>query len=80
MQMLVKASSKPHDIVIYTYGSVTRDRSGWDFSVKQGERTVHGDNGAYRVMTSSLAVEVEAVTHAIQWLASQRDAQVTSFP
>ena len=30
-----------------------------------------------RVPTSSLTVEVEAVTHAIQWLASQRDAQIT---
>ena len=28
-------------------------------------------------MTSSLTLEVEAVTHAIQWLASQQDAQIT---
>ena len=32
VQMLVEANSKPHDIVIYTDGSVTRDRSGWGFS------------------------------------------------
>ena len=32
--MLVEANSKPHDIVIYTDGSVTRDRSGWGFTVK----------------------------------------------
>ena len=30
-----------------------------------------------RVMTSSLTMEVDAVTHTIQWLASQRDAQIT---
>ena len=66
--MLVDANSKPHDIVIYTDGSVTRDRSGWGFTVKQGGRTVHEDSGAHRVMTSSLTIEVEAVTHAIQWL------------
>ena len=29
-----------------------------------------------RVTTSSLTMEVEAVTYAIQWLASQRDAQI----
>ena len=75
--MLVEANSKPHDIVIYTDGSVTRDRSGWGFTVKQGGRTVHEDSGAHRVTTSSLTMEVEAVTHEIQWLASQRDAQVT---
>ena len=38
VQMLVGGNSKPHDIVIYTGGSVTRDRSGWGFTVKQGGR------------------------------------------
>ena len=36
VHMLVEASNKPHDIVFYTDGSVTRDRSGWEFMVKQG--------------------------------------------
>ena len=77
VQMLVEANSKPHDIVIYTDGAVTRDRSGWGFTVKQDRRTVHEDSGAHRVTTSTLTMEVEAVTHAIQWLASQRDARIT---
>ena len=67
VQMLVEANGKPHDIVIYKDGSVTRGRSGWGFSVKRGGRTVHEDSGAHRVMTSSLTMEVEAVTHAILW-------------
>ena len=75
--MLVEANSKPQVIVIYTDGSVTRDRSGWGFTVKQDGRTVHEDSGAHRVTTSSLTMEVEAVTHAIQWLASQRDGRIT---
>ena len=75
--MLVKGNSKPHDFVIYMDGSVTRDRSGWGFRVKQGGRTVHEDSGAHRVTTSSLTMEVEAVTHAIQWRSSQRDSQIT---
>ena len=58
-------------------GLVTRDRSGWGFTVKQGGRTVHEDSGFHRVMTGSLTMEVDVVTHAIQWLASQRDAQIT---
>ena len=77
VQMLVEATSRSHDIVIYTDGSVTRDRSGWGFTVKQGGRTVHEDSGAHRVTTSSLTMEAETVTHAIQWLASQRHAQIT---
>ena len=76
VQMLVEVNSKPRD-VIYTNGSVTRDRSGWGFTVKQGGRIAHKESGAHRVTTSSLTMEVEAVTHAIQWLASQREAQVT---
>ena len=45
--------------------------------VKQGGRTVHEFIGAQRFTTSSLTVDVEAATHAIQWLASLRDTQVT---
>ena len=77
VQMLVEANSKPHDIVIHTDGSVTRDRSGCGFTVKQGGRTVHEDSGVHRVTTSSLTMEAEAVTHAIQWLVYQRDGQFT---
>ena len=36
--------------------------------------TVHKDSG---LTTSSQTMKVEAVTHAIQWLASQRDARIT---
>ena len=75
--MFVEANSKPHGILIYMDGSFTRERSGWGFAVKQGGRTVHEDSGAHRVKTSSLIMEVEAITHAIQWLACQRDAEIT---
>ena len=64
-QMLVEANSKPHDIVIHKDGSVTRNRSGWGFTVKQGGRTVQEDIVS-TVTTSSLTLEVEAVTNAIE--------------
>ena len=64
VQMLVEANSKPHDIVICRDDSITRDQSGWGFTVKRGGRTVHEDSGAHRVTTSSLTMEVEAVTNA----------------
>ena len=75
--MLVDANSKPLAIVIYTDGSVKRDRSGGEVTVKQGGRPVHEDSGAHKITTSSLTMWVEAVTHAIQWRASQRDVQIT---
>ena len=76
-QILVEANSKPHDIVIYTDDSVTKDWSCWGFTVKQRGWTVREDSGAHRVTTSILTMEVKAVSHAIQWLASQRDAHIT---
>ena len=48
--------------------------TGWGFTVKQGGRIVHEDNGTHRATTSSLTVEVEAITHVI---AFQRDAHIT---
>ena len=75
--MIVEGNSKPHDIVIYTDGSVTRDGSAWALTVKQDGKTVHEDSGAHRVTTCILTMEVEVVTHAMQWLASQRYAQIT---
>ena len=62
--MLVEAKSKLHELVICTDDSVTKDRSGWEFTVKQGGRTIHESCNAHRVMTSSVTMEVEA----IQWL------------
>ena len=47
VQILVKTNSKPHGIVICRNGSVTRGLSGWGFTVKQGERTVHKHSGIH---------------------------------
>ena len=40
-----------HDAcVVYTDGSVTKDQSGWGFTVKQGATTIHEDSGAYAII------------------------------
>ena len=62
---------------MYTDGSVTKNKSGWGFTVKQGATTIHEVNAAFTVSTSSLTMEVEAVTHAIRWIASRSDSQNT---
>ena len=74
VQMLVEADSKPPDILIYTDGSVKRGRSWWG---SQSSRVVglHEYSGAYRVWASNLTTEIEAVTHAKQWLGSQCDTK-----
>ena len=62
---------------MHTDGSVTKDQSGWGFTVKQGVTTIHKDSAAYTVSTSSLTMKVEAVTHALRWIASRGDSQTT---
>ena len=62
---------------MYTDGSVTKDQSGWGFTVKQGATTIHEDSAAYTVSTSSLTMEVEAFTHSLRWIASRGESQTT---
>ena len=61
--------------MVYSDGLVTKEQSGWGFTVKQGVTTIHVDSAAYAVSTSSLTVEMEAVTHALRWIASRSDSQ-----
>ena len=58
-------------------GSVTKDQSGWGFTVNQGATTIDEDNAAYTVSTSSLTMELEAVTHDLRWIASRGDSRTT---
>ena len=60
-----------------TDGSVTKDQSGWGFTVKQGATTIHEDSAVYTILTSSFTMELEAVTHNLRWIASRGDSQIT---
>ena len=62
---------------MYTDGSVTKDQPGCEFTVKQGATTIHEDSAAYTVLTSSLTIEMEAVAHALRWIASRGDSRTT---
>ena len=69
IKLLIQENSKPQDLIAYTDGSVTKDQSGWGLTVKPGATTIHEDSAAYTVSTSSLTREVDAVTHALRWIA-----------
>ena len=66
-----------HQYIVHnTEGSVIKHRSGWGFTVKSGANIIHEDSAAYTVSTSSLAMEMEAVTHALlRWIDSRGDSQ-----
>ena len=73
IKLLIQENSKPQDLIVYTDDSVTKDQSGWGFTGKKGATTIHEDCAAYTISTSSLTMEVEAVTHALQWIATRCD-------
>ena len=71
----ITTTSKPEDLIAYNDGSVIKDQSVWGFTVKQGATIIHEDSVACTVSTSSLTMEVEAVTHSLCWIASRGDSQ-----
>ena len=75
IKLLIQENSKPQDLIAYTDGSVTKDLIVYtDGSVTKDlivytdgsvtKTTTHEDSAACTVSTSSLTVEVEALTHA----------------
>ena len=59
------------DLIVHTDGSVTKDQSGWRLTVKQWATAIHKEDAACTVQTSSLTMEMEAVTHALRWIAAR---------
>ena len=41
VKLLIEENNKTQDLIVYTDGSVTKYRSGWGFTVKQGATTIH---------------------------------------
>ena len=59
-------TTRPHSA--HCVHSVTKDQLGWGFTVKQGATIIHEDSAVYTVSTSSLTMEMEAVTGALCWI------------
>ena len=57
-----KAFHNKITVSVYTDGSVTEDQSGWSCNAKQGATTIHQYHATYKVSTSRLTMEMEAVT------------------
>ena len=77
IKLLTEEYSKPQDLIMYTDCSVTKDQSAVDFTVKQSETPIHEDRASYALSTSSLTMEVEAVIHALRWIAPRGDSRTT---
>ena len=72
VKALICENTDDTDVVIYTDGSVIcHHRCAWAFTARSKGRTVHEASGAFTATTSSLTMEVFAVTQALNWLESQ---------
>ena len=71
---IVDQNSKAGDPVIYTDGSVRRDsqRSGWGFIAFTNNKITHSASGACSRATSSMRMEIEAITKALEWMTRDR--------
>ena len=70
IKLLIRENSKPQDLIVYTDGSVTRDQSGWGFTVKQGETTIHEDSAAYWAVQAGLLTPLTFARHRLSPLAA----------
>ena len=73
IKQLIEENSKPGDPIIYTDGSVRRgEQSGWGFVVFIENTRVHKSSRGTARTTSSMRMEIEAITKALCWLREDR--------
>ena len=70
IRQIIQENASPADPVIYTDGSVKAgSKSGWSFVVYNDDKIAHADSGATTRTTSSMRMEIEAITRAFKWVA-----------
>ena len=73
IETLIEEYSEHGDAVIFTDGSVNRGvKSGWAFSVRVEGEVVKEQSGATALTTSSMAMEIKAITEALHWIKDTR--------
>ena len=77
---LIEDNCRPDEVIIYTDGSVLRgEKSGWAYSAAQHYITLKEDSGATNITTSSMSVEIKAITEALKWLCSTDEHQYATI-
>ena len=69
VEAIIDDVSCPEDAIVFTDGSVKRgERSGWAFTIRINGQTVAEGSGAVEITTSSMMMEVKAITEAMKYL------------
>ena len=72
VETLIEENSRVGDLIVFTDGSVTRNKkSGWAFSARLNGKVIAENSSATDLTLSSMATEVNAITLALTWIAEQ---------
>ena len=73
IEEIIADNSREDDAVVFTDGSVQRGvKSGWAFTVRVNGTTVAEKSGAVSITTSSMLMEVKAITEALRYLKEEK--------
>ena len=68
VEAIIAEHSRPDDVVVFTDGSVKRGiKSGWGFTIRKSGVTQHEASGAIELTTSSMIMEIKAITEALKY-------------
>ena len=69
VEAIIAEHSRPDDVVVFTDGSVKRGiKSGWGFTIRKSGVTQHEASGAIELTTSSMIMEIKAITEALKYM------------
>ena len=69
VEAIISENCRAGDYIVFTDGSVKRGvRSGWGYTIRVDDATEHEDSGGIRLTTSSMIMEIKAITEALQYI------------
>ena len=73
VEELIKQHSSDNDAIVFTDGSVKRgEKSGWAYTVRVKGETIAEGSGAVEMTTSSMLMEIKAISEALIYLQENR--------
>ena len=78
IQALIEENCGEDEVIFYTDGSVQRGiRSGWGYTAAYRGTTVQEASGATGLTTSSMCMEIKAITEGLKWLGESQHSKAT---
>ena len=78
IQALIEENCVEDEIIFYTDGSVQRGiKSGWGYTAAYQGMTVQEASGATGLTTSSMCMEIKAITEGLKWLGDSQHSKAT---